>query len=143
MLSNIEEYHSKWFHPQDHSISKRGLINPIGNLQRVLFETLDNTDAEYYLKEFESLHENNNLQNSIIKNQTTLIQSAINLMKQIDFKVNKTIEHIQKAIGELNKDSQETTLTIFKTNANELFKHVILGLIQFLENQKIYLIQFS
>lgn len=139
LMLEIEEHHSKWFLP--HKISKRGIINPIGNLQRALFGTLDNTDAEFYLKEFEILHHNDNLQNSIIKNQTSLIQSTINMMGKLDSKINVTISHIEAVINRFigKYESQTSTLSVLKTNANELFIHVTLTIIQFMHNQKIYL----
>lgn len=143
LMMEIDDYHTSWFLPKHHSISKRGLINPIGSVYRFLFGTLDSSDGEYYLKEFESLNQNNNLQNSIIKNQTSLMQSTVNAMKRMDKRINNTIGHIEQIIkrydGPINYMLQESGIFILKQTANELFNHITLAIMQFMHNQKTYL----
>lgn len=138
LMNEIEEYHSKWFISPNISRTKRGLINPIGDVAKYLFGVLSNEDAEYYLAEFQQLHHQNNLQNSLIKEQTTLVESVVNLIKQNEAKYNEKLYYIEQTVKSFIENSV-LDLTTLRTYANEMFNHVTMALIHFMNSQKIYL----
>lgn len=139
LMDELDEYHSKWFLPEVRNLKKRAL-DSVGEGLKYMFGTLSNSDALYYLKEFETIYNNTNLQNDIIKKQTSLVNSAINLMKKYDFKFNTTVEHILTTINKFHaKHHKSFDLAILKININELFNHITLAFIRFINNQKIYL----
>lgn len=81
IIKELEEYHSKWFVPNVIPTKvKRGLIDPIGSLSKFLFGTLTEEDAKVYNNQFEELQEHNQYQDMIINRQTSLIQSAVNML---------------------------------------------------------------
>lgn len=61
---------------------KRGLINLVGNIQKTLFGTLDNTDAELYNKQIEKLQISNVNILRIIKKQTSILRTTENTFRE-------------------------------------------------------------
>lgn len=56
---------------------KHGLLNPIGEIGKILFGTLSDSDAEYYNSEIDKLHNDVQTVATLVKNQTQIIKTQI------------------------------------------------------------------
>lgn len=133
VLAEINEYDTKWFIKKTNNTlnrKKRGLINIIGSLQKSLFGTLAEEDAQLYLKEFRNLRRHDRKQNDIIKRQTTLINSAINTM-------NITLRRANNIIGTFAKPEKDLSNLSTRTHTNAIFNYILLLIVQFQSKQKL------
>lgn len=135
-LEDINEFHINWFIPKQNKImrNKRGLINIIGNIQKTLFGVLSEEDAELYLTEFKRQQEHDKMQDVIIKKQTTLFQSALNMMNSSLSSQSEAIEILLKRImimdGEYSYLKNEIVM-------NEIFNDLTIQLFKFQNKQKL------
>lgn len=56
---------------------KRGVFNFIGEISKILFGTLGNSDAEYYNNEMDKIHADNERLSILVSNQTTIVKAMI------------------------------------------------------------------
>jgi len=61
---------------------KRGLVNIVGRVQKTLFGTLDDTDAELYDKQIEKLQTSQNNLLKIVEKQTSIFKATANTFKE-------------------------------------------------------------
>lgn len=61
---------------------KRGLLNIVGRVQKTLFGTLDDTDAESYDKQIEELQSSQNNLLKIVEKQTSILKATSNTFRE-------------------------------------------------------------
>lgn len=67
----------------DSNRPKRGLLNALGSIIKIITGNLDNEDAEKYNQQINYLQENQFKMKSILKNQITLLNTSINNFNEI------------------------------------------------------------
>lgn len=94
---------------------KRGLINAIGSLSKILFGTLDETDAEQYQKQIKQLEES---QEKIIE----LNGKQIQIFNSSLYKLSNEIKQLEKNEAILEKSTKEIRLNLneFETNQQKV-----------------------
>lgn len=148
IMLEIAEYNSRWFYnAKTSSRKKRGLLNIIGEVSKALFGTLSESDSKEYLREFEELHHKGALRDQIIKKQTTIIQSSVNLIqataeeleeknKQLKFQIDSIENHLEQM-------SKETYFIYeamaAKTKIQDMVSFITLLIISFQTKQKQFL----
>lgn len=144
IIQDLDEYHSKWFMSNQNERSKRGLIDPIGSLSKFLFGTLAEEDAKNYNQQFQKLYDHNLKQDIIITRQTSLIQSAVNMLNNSLSSTNSSIIIIQNHITEVSKKLfTYIDFIIIKSLLNDLLNYLTLSIMKFSNNQKIFLSSIS
>lgn len=103
---------------QTHKINKRGIFNPVGELHKILWGTLSNSDAEYYNNEIDKLYNHTNNLASIVQNQTRIIKHTIN-----DF--TRHLNSFNKNIGALEKWSLKVNENLSQFHADEQMLEII------------------
>lgn len=83
MLGDIEDFNVDWFHGNTNNRPKRGAFNIVGTVLNSLFGTLAQEDAEKYLERFTQMEQNQVDTQSILDQQTTLIQSTTQILHKI------------------------------------------------------------
>lgn len=132
VLSEINEYDTKWFMNSTSTRSKRALINMIGSALKTLFGVLSDDDAQLYAEKFEELEYRHLLHLQITEEQTTFIKSAIN---QINESFSLQNDRIQRIINDLySKNLDEPRLRGF---LNEYVQYVFMSLYAFQNKQKL------
>lgn len=95
---------------------KRGLFNGIGMAAKELFGSMDSRDAEHYEDLINSLKHNEDHLLGLIKNQTTIQDSTLNLITKDSDLLERQIKVLQKQVSEikqgLNEDSIQGFLAI-------------------------------
>lgn len=131
LMKEIDEYHVNWFIPESYTNRpKRGLANIVGSGQKILFGVLNEDDAQTYLSEFKQIHAHDDIQDKLIKEQTTLLQSAINMMNNSFSGQKEVVRNILKRIIEDDYNYKRPTMT-------QAISEVILLIIQFQNKQKL------
>lgn len=141
IIKELEDYHSKWFISNTIPIrSKRGLIDPIGSLSKFLFGTLAEEDAKVYSSQFEKLQKYNQDQDIIINRQTTLIQSAVNMLNNSLSATNSSVNILYSQVTHLVKKSATyIDFLLLKNLFDDILDYLTLAIMQFSNNQKIFL----
>src|SRR5580765_1586651 len=57
---------------------KRGVFDFVGQIAKILFDTLDSTDAEYYNEQIDLVYNNSKQLTNLYKKQISVMQSTIN-----------------------------------------------------------------
>lgn len=95
--------------------SKRGAFNIVGNIARSLFGVLDSDYAEEMEKTINRGKEEKGHIVNLLKNQTSIIDATINILRQneIDTKsrINEIQEKIKHIVNEIQKDDQQVSDT--------------------------------
>lgn len=138
IIEEINESHINWFIPKQNTVqrNKRGLLNIIGSIQKSLFGVLSEDDAQTYLQEFERQQEHDKLQDAIITKQTTLFQSAVNMMNLTLKSQTLTIKNLINKLAKDLHDHDNTRMNNARI-MNEIFNDLSIQLIQFQNRQKI------
>lgn len=99
--------------------SKRGLFNFVGTYQNFLYGTLDQNYADKMEETIEKAKQNEAHNLELIKNQTSVIESTVNLLKKTDKDVSDQFESVNKELNRLlletnsiKLDGQFATLAI-------------------------------
>lgn len=147
IMTEIEEFNSRWFYNKKKigSREKRGLLNIIGEVSKALFGTLSESDAEEYLKEFENLKKSGALRDQILKKQTSIIQSSVNLIQatteQLEEKnrqLKSQLDSIEYHIEQISKQSLYHGIAA-KFKLQDMISFVTLLIISFQTKQKQFL----
>lgn len=113
---------------------RKGLINGLGTVAKYLLGTLDAEDAEYYNNQITSLQNNDQHVLNLIKNQTTLVDSTIKLIrvdrdqilsnfKVLGLKLDNLSNQINRVHDEVSKNIIATRLnTIAISNSMIMYK---------------------
>lgn len=127
-LRNIENKNLIMLGSQSQSLSRqrRGMINAIGGIANTLFGVLDQQFAEKYETEIEKLRSNENYLMELLRNQTSIEESTVNLFKGSEEETRNHISAMEKYLGAFsNKTNQiltehEEKLTLFGLATNAL-----------------------
>ncbi|KAF9405690.1 hypothetical protein HW555_013674 [Spodoptera exigua] len=79
-LNELQHYNSLLRNPNNRY--KRGLVNGVGNLASDLFGVLDDNFAKQYKQDIEQIFLNENHLQSLIKNQTLIIESEFSVIRR-------------------------------------------------------------
>lgn len=149
IMAEIEEYNSRWFYSgkTESNRKKRGLLNIIGEVSKALFGTLSETDSIEYLKEFEKLGKSGALRDQIIRKQTTIIQSSVNLiqatatqMENKNRELKSQMDKIEYYIQKLENNEPYIYLAIAaKSKLQDMMSFVTLLIISFQTKQRQFL----
>lgn len=93
---------------QNHRLSKRSLIDGGGKLIKFLFGNLDNDDATRYDDNIKELYECNINQKQIMEEQTLILKSNFNILKDSTFKNTKNFKLIHNELVDLAESVNET-----------------------------------
>ncbi|KAG4070722.1 hypothetical protein HA402_005581 [Bradysia odoriphaga] len=124
-LASLHNANINWF--KEKNRKRRGLVNVIGEVSKLLFGTLSENDAVQYLQKFEELTRQNKIRDEIVSKQTTLIKSTLSLLEEVNITMN-SITHISNGLNErikqienmLSKYKQHNTYKAELTDATIL-----------------------
>lgn len=101
---------------------KRGLVNLIGRVQKTLFGTLDDTDAELYDRQIEKLQSSQQNLLKIIEKQTSVLKATANTFKeanQMDAQINRLSILYNRMADTVNQTVINLDIVEARTNINE------------------------
>ncbi|XP_033319429.1 uncharacterized protein LOC117216655 [Bombus bifarius] len=113
--------------------SKRGLLNVIGSVSKILFGTLDENDLELINKNIDTLFDSNNKIKTVLSNQTALIKRVLdntktNQLENLANDIHKIENHNEKNEILVSLLIQtESTISELHINIDEIFNTVMLG----------------
>lgn len=101
---------------------KRGVFNFVGQIAKILFGTLDSSDADYYNNQIDRAYNNSKELTNLYKKQINVIQSSINTFSDL-FKAHaKQFEEVNYNLEKLNKyildNHRELSVTQINTETN-------------------------
>ena len=100
----------------ENSRQKRGLMNPIGSVCKILFGTLIESDLDYITPEINNLYKDNKVLGNSISNQTKIIKT---LLSSASYGVNVMMEHSKENMAYFNrmrKQINNDTRNLFISN---------------------------
>ncbi|XP_033225946.1 uncharacterized protein LOC117178632 [Belonocnema kinseyi] len=95
--------------------TRRGLFNFVGSAAKYLFGTMSASEAEQINTDIDEVYNKTKGIATLIKNQTSLLQSAVSQIQEIHYKTSKDLEQIQQFTG-----SMADSFNILKANMNIL-----------------------
>ncbi|CAI6377712.1 unnamed protein product [Macrosiphum euphorbiae] len=101
---------------------RRGLVNLVGRIQKTLFGTLDDTDAETYDKQIEELQTSRNNLLKIVEKQTSILKATENTFKeatQMEGQINKLSTLYNRMATTVNQTVINLDIVEAKSNINE------------------------
>lgn len=118
-LNDLQHYNSLLRNPNKRY--KRGLVNGVGNLAGYLFGVLDDKFAEQYKRDIEEISLNENHLQSLIKNQTLIIESEYSIIRRNEAIMNKQFTSMDKQmkalLKEVNNVQSDTTQGLYLTSS--------------------------
>lgn len=99
------------------SRSRRGAINLVGNIANSLFGVLDSQYAEDMSKNIAQIKTNEDYMMKMLKNQTSIIDSTINIMKKDQELIKQKFEQLDNQFTQIIKRTNN--------NTEELYQHKI------------------
>lgn len=96
---------------------KRGLLNIVGHTFKLLFGTLDTTDAERYTAAIGKINHN-------VNTHTTILRSALSQLNATNSRVNKHTEMINQLSTEVNMLSRSFQKNYIYSRAHYLFEEL-------------------
>ncbi|KAL4100822.1 hypothetical protein QTP88_020851 [Uroleucon formosanum] len=104
------------------SREKRGLVNLVGRVQKTLFGTLDDTDAELYDRQIEKLQSSQQNLLKIIDKQTSVLKATANTFKEAN-KMEAQINRLSVLYNRMTDTVNQTIINLdiveARTNINE------------------------
>lgn len=94
-------------YPKNYRIYKRALLDVVGNIGRDLFGILDSRFQKEYVEDHTKLLKNDDHLMQLIQNQTTIIDSTLNIVKNNEYEIFRQ----DTVLAELNKQIQENHRT--------------------------------
>ncbi|XP_076549193.1 uncharacterized protein LOC143306631 [Osmia lignaria lignaria] len=98
---------------------RRASLGFIGSISKILFGTLDETDAEYYNREIDKIYNDQKQITSLIHNQTHVIKSefrkaydTLNILSKLATTMNTRIEHVLSKTSEISKREDQLELEL-------------------------------
>ncbi|KAL4153469.1 hypothetical protein QTP88_001302 [Uroleucon formosanum] len=105
---------------------KRGLVNLVGRVQKTLFGTLDDTDAELYDRQIEKLQSSQQNLLKIIDKQTSVLKATANTFKEankMEAQINR-LRQYSKSIVEIEQLIQEEKDKQNSKNTTDFHSHL-------------------
>lgn len=90
----------------------RGLFNFVGNVANKFFGVLDSEYADDISKTIKQLNENDNILAAMIQNQTSIIDTTLNIMKAETEKIELKLNTLQKEVNTISKETADVTLHV-------------------------------
>jgi hypothetical protein len=98
--------------------AKRGIFDFVGQTSKILFGTLDSSDADYYNKQIDLIYNNSQQLTNLYKKQISIMRSTINdfsdafianngKFKEIDFNLHKLNEQLLNDNLEIDRNNDE------------------------------------
>ncbi|KAL4083915.1 hypothetical protein QTP88_029231 [Uroleucon formosanum] len=104
------------------SREKRGLVNLVGRVQKTLFGTLDDTDAELYDRQIEKLQSSQQNLLKIIDKQTSVLKATANTFKEankMEAQINRLSVLYNRMADTVNQTIIHLDIVEARTNINE------------------------
>ncbi|KAL4152675.1 hypothetical protein QTP88_000508 [Uroleucon formosanum] len=101
---------------------KRGLVNLVGRVQKTLFGTLDDTDAELYDRQIEKLQSSQQNLLKIIDKQTSVLKATANTFKEankMEAQINRLSVLYNRMADTVNQTVINLDIVEARTNINE------------------------
>ncbi|KAL4153576.1 hypothetical protein QTP88_001409 [Uroleucon formosanum] len=101
---------------------KRGLVNLVGRVQKTLFGTLDDTDAELYDRQIEKLQSSQQNLLKIIDKQTSVLKATANTFKEankMEAQINRLSVLYNRIADTVNQTVINLDIVEARTNINE------------------------
>ncbi|KAL4084392.1 hypothetical protein QTP88_028215 [Uroleucon formosanum] len=101
---------------------KRGLVNLVGRVQKTLFGTLDDTDAELYDRQIEKLQFSQQNLLKIIDKQTSVLKATVNTFKEankMEAQINRLSVLYNRMADTVNQTVINLDIVEARTNINE------------------------
>ncbi|KAL4105021.1 hypothetical protein QTP88_020296 [Uroleucon formosanum] len=101
---------------------KRGLVNLVGRVQKTLFGTLDDTDAELYDRQIEKLQSSQQNLLKIIDKQTSVLKATANTFKEankMEAQINRLSVLYNRMADTVNQTIINLDIVEARTNINE------------------------
>lgn len=122
---------------------RRGLLNGVGIAANYLFGTLNSNDAEYYDNQINLTKENENNLLALIKNQTSIMNATVGVIKtthqdviaRFNVIINK-IESLKNTVDKVSTVTQLSTLKITTTLVLSKFREVQSSVLRSLQNMR-------
>lgn len=105
-LSGINEMNDAMFNQSGKSRGKRALLGFVGNIANALFGVLDDRYADEMAQTIESLHQDDRLLKELLRNQTTVVDATIGLIKKNDLEIRDQFRGMATMIGSLQRQSE-------------------------------------
>lgn len=104
----------------DHSgtRNRRGVFDFVGQISKILFGTLDSSDADYYNEQIDLVYNNSKQLTELYKKQISVMQSTLNEYSDIFAANNQKFKEIDFNIGELYKQLHNITVGITEVHLN-------------------------
>jgi hypothetical protein len=110
---------------------KRGVFDFVGQIAKILFGTLDSSDADYYNKQIDLVYNNSKQLTNLYKKQISIMRSTINdfsnaftatkqKFKEIDFNLNKLNEQLLKGFRKLTETEMNTKANSYLLECAEM-----------------------
>lgn len=101
-----------------HDRRKRAAFGIIGSVSKSLFGTLNEDDAEYYSGLISDLREDNTYLVKLIQNQTSILDTTVNVVQQTEDSINTQFSSFQNQLNQINtlmnivnKDNEKNNIT--------------------------------
>lgn len=112
-LVSIQETNKLIFSHANYTLrrKRRGLFNFVGSWERFLYGTLDQNYADEMARTVEKIRNNEEHLMKLSQNQTSIIESTVNIMKKNQADVERQFRQLNQEIVELNHISGELQLS--------------------------------
>lgn len=97
---------------------KRGVFDFVGQIAKILFGTLDSSDADYYNEQIDLAYNNSKQLTNLYKKQISIMQSTINNFSNAFVTNNKKFKEIDFNLNLLNVQISENTKKLTETQMN-------------------------
>lgn len=111
-LVNIQEINGLIFSRKNYTLGRkrRGLFNFVGTMERFFYGTLDQNYANEMADTIDKIKQNEDFLHKLIKNQSTLVDSTINIVKRQENDVRRQFEEIIREINTIKQMGQKLQL---------------------------------
>lgn len=111
-LVNIQEINGLIFSRKNYTLNrkKRGLFNFVGTMERFFYGTLDQNYADEMAVTIDKVKGNEDFLHKQIKNQSSLVDSTINIVKRQENDVRRQFEEIIREINTIKQMGQKLQL---------------------------------
>ena len=118
-LKRLDEQVNKYFHTTGITRVKRGVFNFVGDIAKILFGTLSDSDARYYNDEIDKLYHQSSETAETIKEFTKITKATINAASQDIHTLFKVFAEQQNKL-----DTQQNDLIISNSFNHNLYDNL-------------------
>ena len=129
-LKNIQHKNDYIFDRTENRRRRRGLVNVIGNIAHELFGVMDNKDAQSIDNHFKEIKLQADYHLDLLKNQTSIVETTVNIMKH---QSSETIKHIQTLDERISRMSNSAVKSIHNNSVVQMIISKITLLIEYYE----------